>query len=57
MSIEHFLNRSTTGWMNGEGEASDIVLSTRIRLARNVANYRFPTIDFQLFFQKRKRLK
>ena len=44
MSIEHFLNRSTAGWMNGEGEASDIVLSTRIRLARNVANYRFPTI-------------
>lgn len=31
------------GWLDASGEASDIVLSTRIRLARNVEGYAFTT--------------
>lgn len=42
MTIERFLNNSATSWMAGEGEHSDIVMSTRIRLARNLTGYRFP---------------
>ena len=30
-------------WYLGEGEQSDVVISTRIRLARNLADYPFPT--------------
>ena len=29
-------------WLDASGEASDIVLSSRMRLARNVAGYAFP---------------
>ena len=29
-------------WYLGEGEQSDVVISTRIRLARNLADYPFP---------------
>jgi protein arginine kinase len=29
-------------WFNGEGQDRDVVISTRIRLARNLANRRFP---------------
>jgi len=42
MSIERFLNNSATSWMVDEGEHADIVMSTRIRLARNLTGYRFP---------------
>ncbi len=42
MSIEHFLDNSISSWMAGEGKHSDIVMSTRIRLARNLNGYRFP---------------
>lgn len=42
MSIERFMQNSVTGWMTSHGEHSDIVLSTRIRLARNLTGYRFP---------------
>ena len=30
------------GWLDGSGAASDLVISTRVRLARNLAGYRFP---------------
>lgn len=40
ISIDHFLT-STCEWLRGTGPESDIVLSSRIRLARNVAGYRF----------------
>ena len=43
MNIEHFLNLKETSWIAAEGENTDIVLSTRIRLARNLMQYRFPT--------------
>jgi protein arginine kinase len=31
------------GWIMGPGEESSVVLSTRIRLARNIAGFKFPT--------------
>ncbi|WP_088006724.1 protein arginine kinase [Indiicoccus explosivorum] len=42
MAIDHFLRNSATSWMSNEGEHSDIVMSTRVRLARNLAEFRFP---------------
>lgn len=40
------LTRQTGEWMRGEGPESDIVISTRVRLARNVADRRFvPSAD------------
>ena len=42
MSIEKFMRNAVTGWMTAHGEHSDIVMSTRIRLARNLTGYRFP---------------
>ncbi|MGG3468856.1 protein arginine kinase [Neobacillus pocheonensis] len=44
MSLERFLNQAVSSWMNAEGPDSDIVLSSRIRLARNFNEYRFPTL-------------
>ncbi len=42
MSFEKFIKQELTGWMVAEGEHADIVLSTRIRLARNLQNHLFP---------------
>ncbi|WP_391210001.1 protein arginine kinase [Psychrobacillus sp. L4] len=42
MAIERFLDNSPSSWMAGSGDHSDIVMSTRIRLARNLNGYRFP---------------
>ncbi len=42
MSIERFLENSVSSWMAGQGGHSDIVMSTRVRLARNLTGYRFP---------------
>ena len=42
MSIEKFMRGAVTGWMTAHGEHSDIVMSTRIRLARNLTGYLFP---------------
>ena len=42
MSIEKFMRNAVTPWMTAYGEHSDIVMSTRIRLARNLTGYRFP---------------
>ncbi|WP_223595912.1 protein arginine kinase [Neobacillus bataviensis] len=44
MSLERFLNQAVSSWMSAEGPDSDIVLSSRIRLARNFYDYRFPTL-------------
>ncbi len=32
------------GWFNGEGAEDDVVLSSRVRLARNLANFPFPNM-------------
>ncbi|MDW0116718.1 protein arginine kinase [Sporosarcina thermotolerans] len=42
MSIDKFMRGAVTGWMASHGEHSDIVMSTRIRLARNLRGFRFP---------------
>jgi protein arginine kinase len=34
--------KKPAGWLKGEGEESSVVLSTRIRLARNVSGFKFP---------------
>jgi protein arginine kinase len=44
LSLERFINQAVSSWMSEEGPDSDIVLSSRIRLARNFYNYNFPTI-------------
>ena len=44
MSLERFLNQAVSSWMSEEGPDSDIVLSSRIRLARNFEDYKFPTL-------------
>ncbi|MBL9085213.1 MAG: ATP--guanido phosphotransferase, partial [Planctomycetales bacterium] len=37
------LVRSTGEWLRGSGPESDVVMSSRIRLARNLADYPFIT--------------
>ncbi|CAG9622251.1 protein arginine kinase [Sutcliffiella rhizosphaerae] len=44
MSLEHFLKNAVSSWMKQEGPASDIVLSSRVRLARNLEKMKFPTL-------------
>ncbi|MEH7386335.1 protein arginine kinase [Bacillus sp. JJ1521] len=44
MSLEHFINQALSAWMSQEGPDSDIVLSSRIRLARNLKNVPFSTV-------------
>ncbi|MED4402130.1 protein arginine kinase [Metabacillus fastidiosus] len=44
MSLQHFINNAMSAWMNQDGPDSDIVLSSRIRLARNIEKFEFPTI-------------
>ncbi|ART74640.1 protein arginine kinase [Sutcliffiella horikoshii] len=45
MSLEHFLNNAVSSWMKQEGPDSDIVLSSRVRLARNLEEMQFPTVS------------
>jgi protein arginine kinase len=35
--------KQPAAWLSGKGEEALVVLSTRVRLARNVAGCRFPT--------------
>lgn len=44
MSLEQFMNDAISPWMREDGPENDIVLSTRIRLARNFENEIFPVI-------------
>lgn len=44
MTLDKFLNKAISSWMSQDGPDSDIVLSSRIRLARNFKDYYFPTI-------------
>jgi len=45
MSLQRFINSAMSAWMNQEGPDSDIVLSSRIRLARNIDEFRFPALN------------
>ncbi|MCT2536632.1 protein arginine kinase [Aquibacillus koreensis] len=44
MSLEKFMNEAISPWMKEEGPDSDIVMSSRIRLARNFEDIPFPII-------------
>jgi protein arginine kinase len=44
MTLEHFINEAISPWMREEGDDSDIVLSSRIRLARNFADRTYPIL-------------
>lgn len=42
MSLENYLNQALSKWMEGDGPHSSVVISSRIRLARNLGDYPFP---------------
>ncbi|WAA13856.1 protein arginine kinase [Fervidibacillus halotolerans] len=42
MSFYRFIEQAASGWMKGEGPDSDVVISSRIRVARNLHEYVFP---------------
>lgn len=44
MSLQRFISKAVSSWMSQDGPDSDIVLSSRIRLARNLDNTLFPTV-------------
>lgn len=45
MSLDRIMNEAISPWMREDGPDSDIVLSSRIRLARNLKDYRFPAMQ------------
>ena len=44
MSFEKFMQNAVSEWMSGVGPESDIVISSRVRLARNIKNHPFPLL-------------
>jgi protein arginine kinase len=44
MSLHQVMNQAISPWMVENGPESDIVMSTRIRLARNIKKHLFPTL-------------
>jgi protein arginine kinase len=44
MSLQTIINQAISPWMKSDGPDDDIVLSSRVRLARNMKNYLFPTL-------------
>lgn len=44
MSLRKFMEEALSEWMKGSGPESDIVISSRIRLARNLRNHPFPML-------------
>lgn len=45
MSLERFINEAVSPWMKESGPNDDIVLSSRIRLARNLEDFVFPVLS------------
>jgi protein arginine kinase len=44
MSLEHFMRNAISEWMRVKGPQSDIVFSSRIRIARNLTGLPFPML-------------
>lgn len=44
MSLHKFIQDALSEWMKGEGPEADIVISSRIRIARNIASHPFPML-------------
>ncbi len=42
MSIKETVNNARSKWMEGTGPLNDVVISSRVRLARNISGYPFP---------------
>ncbi|MDF2925294.1 MAG: protein arginine kinase [Paenibacillaceae bacterium] len=45
MVSRRFFEQALTGWMKGDGPESDIVISSRVRIARNLSGYPFPMLS------------
>ncbi|MGI8317232.1 protein arginine kinase [Halobacillus mangrovi] len=52
MSLQQFMNEAISPWMKQEGPDSDIVMSSRIRLARNFSQHPFPTVASEETLEK-----
>ncbi len=48
MSMEHFTDKALSEWMKGQGPYSEIVISSRVRIARNLRSYPFPMLADQV---------
>jgi protein arginine kinase len=44
VSLEKFISKARTSWMCSDGPDSEIVLTSRIRLARNIEGVKFPLL-------------
>ncbi|GAA4873030.1 protein arginine kinase [Paenibacillus vulneris] len=44
MTAKRFTEQALSDWMKGDGPDSDIVISSRIRIARNLQSYPFPML-------------
>lgn len=44
MTLQRFTGDALSEWMKGEGPESDIVISSRIRIARNLRDYPYPML-------------
>jgi protein arginine kinase len=44
MSLRRFTDEAVSEWMKGRGPDSDIVISSRVRLARNLSDHPFPML-------------
>ncbi len=44
MGLDDLMKRSVPGWMKAQGPEDDIVIASRIRLARNIAGVPFPAV-------------
>ncbi|MBM7601718.1 protein arginine kinase [Virgibacillus halotolerans] len=47
MTLQQFMNEAISPWMREEGPDSDIILSSRIRLARNLSDFTYPILEDQ----------
>ncbi|ENH95884.1 ATP:guanido phosphotransferase [Gracilibacillus halophilus YIM-C55.5] len=47
MGLEQFINEAISPWLKQDGPDSDIVMSSRIRLARNIEQIPFPIVASQ----------
>lgn len=44
MSLQKFIKSAVSEWMSGEGPESDVVISSRVRIARNISRLPFPLL-------------
>ena len=52
MGVENLMDPTQIKWVNSPGPEGDIVISSRVRLARNLNNVPFP-----IFYQNKKAKK